>query len=447
MALNIVLLIVGMALLVKGADWFVSGSSAIAKALKIPSLIIGLTLVSMGTSAPEASVSINSAVNGMNDMSIGNVVGSNIFNTLLILGVSSLIIPLSIGKDIKRYDIPIMVCLYGVMLLFAFVITPLKLDIFESVAMLVLFVAYTAFLIIRTKRANKKLAVTDVSTTEQTTEVKEEKKKPIWLSIILAIVGLAGIIFGGDLVVDNAAAIAKTAGMSETLVGLTIVAVGTSLPELVTSVVASIKKENDIAIGNVIGSNIFNIIFILGLSSTISNLTLNYENVETFRQREKQLNFLNKELARIIVKLLKEDLAEKDRIYLTCAIRTITDLERVGDYAENIVEYADKLKDANATFSETAIREINDLKELIGRLYAEVMTAYKGNDKEALKNAYVIEEEVDSVTEKMAQSHIERLSGGECTAEVGTQYLSLSANAERIADHYINVAKAIMAYD
>lgn len=276
MALDIILLIVGMALLVKGADWFVSGSSAIARALKIPSLIIGLTLVSMGTSAPEASVSINSAVNGMNDLSIGNVVGSNIFNTLFILGVSSLIVPLSIGKDIKRYDIPIMVCLYGVLLLFAFVITPLKLDIFESVTMLVLFVAYTAFLIIRTKRSNKKLAVTADSTTEQTTEVKEEKKKPIWLSIILAVVGLAGIIFGGDLVVDNAAAIAKTAGMSETLVGLTIVAVGTSLPELVTSVVASIKKENDIAIGNVIGSNIFNIIFILGLSSTISNLTIDW---------------------------------------------------------------------------------------------------------------------------------------------------------------------------
>lgn len=273
---HIVLLIVGMALLVKGADWFVSGSSAIAKALKIPSLIIGLTLVSMGTSAPEASVSINSAVNGMNDMSIGNVVGSNIFNTLLILGVSSLIVPLSIGKDIKRYDIPIMVCLYGVLLLFAFVITPLKLDIFESVTMLVLFVAYTVFLIIRAKRANKKLNVTADSTTEQTTQVKEEKKKPIWLSIVLAVVGLAGIIFGGDLVVDNAAAIAKTAGMSETLVGLTIVAVGTSLPELVTSVVASVKKENDIAIGNVIGSNIFNIIFILGLSSTISNLTLDW---------------------------------------------------------------------------------------------------------------------------------------------------------------------------
>ena len=275
MAINIVLLIVGMALLVKGADWFVGGSSAIAKALKIPSLIIGLTLVSMGTSAPEASVSINSAVNGMNDLSIGNVVGSNIFNTLLILGVSSLIVPLSIGKDIKRFDIPIMVCLYGVLLVFAFVITPLKLDIFESVAMLVLFVAYTAFLIIRTKRENKKIAVSSASA-QTSEEVKEEKKKPLWLNIILAVVGLAGIIFGGDLVVDNAAAIAKAAGMSESLVGLTIVAVGTSLPELVTSVVASIKKENDIAIGNVIGSNIFNIIFILGLSSTISNLTVGW---------------------------------------------------------------------------------------------------------------------------------------------------------------------------
>lgn len=274
MVLNVVLLIVGMAMLVKGADWFVSGSGAIAKALKIPSLIIGLTLVSMGTSAPEASVSINSAVNGMNDMSIGNVVGSNIFNTLLILGVSSLIVPLSIGKDIKRFDIPIMVGIYGVLLLFAFVITPLKLDVFESVTLLILFVAYTAFLIVRTMRANKKLAAAG-DNTEAPPET-EKKKKPIWLSIILAIVGLAGIIFGGDLVVDNASDIAKAVGMSESLVGLTIVAVGTSLPELVTSIVASVKKENDIAIGNVIGSNIFNIIFILGLSSTISTLTLDW---------------------------------------------------------------------------------------------------------------------------------------------------------------------------
>lgn len=291
MVLDIFLLIVGMGLLIKGADWFVSGSSAIAKALKIPSLIIGLTLVSMGTSAPEASVSINSAVSGMNDMSIGNVVGSNIFNTLMIIGVSSLILPLSIGKDIKRYDIPIMVGLYGLLLLFAFVLSPLKLDLFESITMLVLFIAYTAFLIIRTKKTNKKLSTTSDGESEETpsgeevaaettasdeAEKKKKKERPIWLNIILAAVGLAGIIFGGDLVVDHAADIAKRLGMSEVLVGLTIVAVGTSLPELVTSIVASVKKENDIAIGNVIGSNIFNIVLILGLSSTISRLTLDW---------------------------------------------------------------------------------------------------------------------------------------------------------------------------
>lgn len=270
MLLNVLLLAVGMGLLVKGADWFVSGSVAIAKALKIPPLIVGLTLVSMGTSAPEASVSINSAINGMNDMSIGNVVGSNIFNTLLILGVSSLIMPLSVGKDVKRFDIPVMVGLYIVLLLFAFVISPLVLDIFESVILLVLFAAYTVFLIIRAKKSDK----TQASEENVSQEKQDGKKRPVWLSVVLAAVGLVGVIFGGDLVVDNAASIAESAGMSESLVGLTIVAVGTSLPELVTSVVASIKKENDIAIGNVIGSNIFNIIFILGLSSVISSLTI-----------------------------------------------------------------------------------------------------------------------------------------------------------------------------
>lgn len=289
MFLNIVLLIVGMALLVKGADWFVSGSSAIAKALKVSPLIIGLTLVSMGTSAPEASVSVNSAINGMNDMSIGNVVGSNIFNTLLILGVSSLLVPLSIGKDMKKFDIPIMVGIYVVLILFSFVITPYKLDIFESVTFLVLFVGYTAFLIVRGKKESKK-EIEQIEENKQeeskpsegSAEIegkneKVKKKRPLWLSIILAVVGLACVIFGGDLVVDKASAIAKACGMSEVLVGLTIVAVGTSLPELVTSVVAAIKKENDIAIGNAIGSNIMNVILILGLSSTIRNLTVSSE--------------------------------------------------------------------------------------------------------------------------------------------------------------------------
>ena len=242
MFLDCVLLIVGMALLVKGADWFVDGSSKIAKAMKIPPLVIGLTLVSMGTSMPEASVSINSSVNGLTDMSIGNIVGSDIFNTLLILGVSALIVPLSIGRDIKVYDIPVMVGIYVLLILFAFAITPLRLDWWEGVIFLALFVGYTAFLIVRTKRENKRAEAERAENAETEKEDAARKKTPLWLSIVLVVIGLAGIIFGGDLVVDNAAEIAKRLGMSETLVGLTIVAVGTSLPELVTSVVASVKK-------------------------------------------------------------------------------------------------------------------------------------------------------------------------------------------------------------
>ena len=262
--LNILFLAIGMVLLVKGADFFVDGSSKIAKAMKIPSLIIGLTLVSMGTSAPEASVSINSAISGMNDMSLGNVVGSDIFNTLLILGISALIVPLAISRDMKKYDIPIMVGLYGVLMILGFVITPYKLDRIESIIMLVLFVAYMFFLVFRAKRSGA----------DENAEIKEEKKSPLWKNILFAVLGLAGIIWGGDIVVNNASELAITLGMSEALVGLTIVAVGTSLPELVTSVIASLKKEEDIAVGNVIGSNIFNIIFILGFSSTITPLTL-----------------------------------------------------------------------------------------------------------------------------------------------------------------------------
>lgn len=264
-ALYILLLVVGMALLIKGADFFVDGASAIAKALKIPPLIIGLTLVSIGTSLPEASVSITSALEGLNDMSVGNVVGSNIFNTLLILGASAVFVPLVIDKNMKRFDIPIMVFLYGVLILFSFVLTPYAITLLEGIVLLTLFVGYLFFLVIRTKKQNKVQI-----------EVEEEKKKrPIWLSIIFVIVGVAGIIFGGNLVVDNASKIALILGMSETLVGLTIVSVGTSLPELVTSIVAAVKKENDIAIGNVVGSNIFNIVFILGMASVITPLAIN----------------------------------------------------------------------------------------------------------------------------------------------------------------------------
>lgn len=275
MFINILLLIVGMLLLVKGADFFVDGSSRIAKALKIPPLIIGLTLVSIGTSAPEISVNINSAINGFNDMQMGNVVGSNIFNALLILGISSLIIPLSIDNEVKRFNLPILLFTYFVFILFCFVITPYKLDIFESIFLLFLTIDYFIFLLSRTQRINNKFDFQKKQKQlEQENSTKNKKEKPLWLCIILSIIGLAGVIFGGTLVVNNASAFAKSLGMSESLVALTIVSIGTSLPELVTSVVASVKKEAEMAIGNVIGSNLFNIILILGLSSTISPLTI-----------------------------------------------------------------------------------------------------------------------------------------------------------------------------
>lgn len=270
----LLLLVVGMVLLIKGADFFVDGSSGIAKKFGIPSLIIGLTLVSLGTSAPEISISINAVLDGSSDMSVGNVVGSNICNIFLILGISAIFTPLVISKDIKNYDIPIMVGLFILLIIFSFLITPNAINWYEGLIFLLLFISYTIFLIFRTKN------ITSIE------ENKEENKNNIIKCIIFVIIGLAAIIFGGDLVVDNARNIALEFGMSETLVSLTIVAVGTSLPELVTSVVAAFKKEGDIAVGNVIGSCIFNIILILGLASLIAPIgpaiQLNVQNIIIF---------------------------------------------------------------------------------------------------------------------------------------------------------------------
>lgn len=174
--------------------------------------------------------------------------------------------------------------------------------------------------------------------------------------------------------------------------------------------------------------------------------TLDYANIAKFRSNEVRLNFLNKELARFMAKLMKADLNDRDRNYLSTAFRTVTDLERVGDYAENIVEYADKLKEAGERFSDDAVGEITELKKLIRRLYERAIAAYKNTDRNALNDAYEIEERVDDIAEQMTANHIKRLSDGECTPEVGTQYLSLATNAERVADHYINVAKSIKVY-
>ena len=255
--LSILYLVGGMVLLIKGADFFVDGASKIAKLMKIPNLVIGLTLVSIGTSAPEFAVSLTASLQGANDLSFGNIVGSNIFNTFVVIGVSSIFTPLVVTKNMQKYDLPILFGIYILLALFGFVITPGVINVIEAIVLFSLTIIYTVFLIIREKKNNV------------IEEIKEEKKRPWWLNLIFVGVGLAGIIFGGDLVVDGAKDIALKLGMEEILIGLTIVAIGTSLPELVTSIVAAKKGENDIAVGNAIGSCIFNVILILGFCSIL----------------------------------------------------------------------------------------------------------------------------------------------------------------------------------
>ena len=257
---NINFLVVGMVLLIKGADFFVDGASNIARRLRIPSLIIGLTLVSIGTSAPELSISVTSAMKGMNEMSFGNVVGSNIFNTLIVVGVSALFTKLTIASDVKRFDIPILIGIYALLTVFGFTGKEFGFSRIEAGVLLALFAAYVAFLIIRNKN-----------------DPEDDSEKPTqkwYLSILFSVVGIAAIIYGGDLVVDSASILAKKCGMSELLVGLTIVAIGTSLPELVTSIVAAKKGEMDMAIGNAVGSSIMNSILILGTTAVITPIKI-----------------------------------------------------------------------------------------------------------------------------------------------------------------------------
>ena len=260
--LNLLFLVIGMIFLIKGADFFVDGASRVAKAFHIPSLIIGLTLVSIGTSLPELSVSVNAALTGNADISYGNVIGSNIFNVFVVIGSSAIFTPMIIDKSMKKYDVPILLGIYGLFTIFSFVITPNVLDRVESILFCLLFIGYLVFLVLRTKKEN--------AGKEEEEEEEEEKPRSMLGNIAFIILGLVGIVAGGEFVVATAEALALMAGMSKLLVGLTIVAVGTSLPELVTSMVAAKKGENDIAVGNAVGSSIFNILLILGVASTIA---------------------------------------------------------------------------------------------------------------------------------------------------------------------------------
>lgn len=277
MILNILILILGFVILVKGADVFVDGSASLARLFKVSGLIIGLTIVALGTSAPELAVSTTAALSGSNEIALSNVIGSNVFNLLVVLGICAVISPVPTSKDIIKRDFPI--SLFATVVVFFFASgmklltsgNPLNLDpalvagIFRrlfGIILLVLFVSYIILLIVEAKR--------------HPSEEEEEKKTTLGKCIFLILIGLAMVIGGGQAVVYSAKAIARDAGMSETLIGLTVVALGTSLPELVTSIVAAGKKETELAIGNVIGSNIFNLLFILGVSTSIHPIGVNY---------------------------------------------------------------------------------------------------------------------------------------------------------------------------
>ena len=276
----ILLLAVGFAFLVKGADFFVDGSSSIAKKLKVPPIIIGLTIVAMGTSLPETAVSVTASLVQNNELAVSNVVGSNIFNLMFVIGVCSILTPIMVQKATVVRDIPLSLgCALFLLVLGISGLgdkTGMTLGHADGVIFLIVFAGYIFTMIrsaMKARAAGQKVEIEGVEECDNMKELSYGK------SILFLIVGAAAIAFGGDLTVDTASRIAIELGMSQTLVGLTIVSIGTSLPELVTSVVAARKNEVDMAVGNAVGSNIFNILMVLGISSAISPVALIRENI------------------------------------------------------------------------------------------------------------------------------------------------------------------------
>lgn len=266
--LQFLLLVVGFVMLMKGADWFVDGASKIADKFGIPHLVIGLTIVAFGTSAPEAAVSISAALKGSVDLAISNVLGSNIMNVLLILGLASIIYPLAVKPSTMKIDIPFV---FGIsILLLIFGMVDGKIGRVEGIIFWILLAIDIVYMI--------KMAMKGQDEGEEIAEADENDTVLKLLGLIL--IGGVLIIWGSDITVDAATAIAQKFGMSERLIGLTIVAFGTSLPELVTSCVAAMKKETDIAVGNIVGSNLFNILFVLGTTAVITPIA--YESAFIF---------------------------------------------------------------------------------------------------------------------------------------------------------------------
>lgn len=265
----VVVLVIGFVLLIKGADFFVEGSSSVAKRLRVPSIIIGLTIVAMGTSLPECAVSVTASLAGSNELAVSNVVGSNIFNLIVVCGFCALFAPLTIQKNTLKKEFPLSILCAALLLGLGFV--GMVLGRVDGIIFLVLFICYLLWMIKTALKARAEGAAN--------AEEEEIALLPVWRCILYIVGGMVAIKFGGDFVVDGAVVIAGGFGLSQNLIGLTIVAVGTSLPELVTSIVAARKNEVDMALGNVIGSNIFNVLFVLGIAATISPVAFIMENV------------------------------------------------------------------------------------------------------------------------------------------------------------------------
>jgi cation:H+ antiporter len=250
----ILLLILGFVMLIKGADWFVDGAAGIAARFGIPQLVIGLTIVAMGTSAPEAAVSITAALGGNAGITIGNIIGSNILNVLIILGITAVITPVAVQRSTVRWEMPFMHVITIALAVLG--LTGGKIVLWEGIVLWGFFLVYLGYLFRMAQKGSD--------------ETEEQEMAPLWKQILMLLVGVVCIVLGSDLTVDNATIIAEAFGMDDRLIGLTIVAFGTSLPEMVTSIMAAKKGNADIAIGNIVGSNVFNILFVVGTTALIT---------------------------------------------------------------------------------------------------------------------------------------------------------------------------------
>lgn len=262
---SVFLLVIGFVLLIKGADFFVEGSSSVAKMLKVPSIIIGLTIVAMGTSLPECAVSITASMTNNNALAVSNAVGSNIFNLMVVCGICAIFNPLTVDKSTLKKEFPFSIVCAVLLLVSGYI--GMTLGRADGILLLAVFVCFIVWMVRSALKARAKASD------------DEYEVLPVWKCVVFIIGGIIAIKFGGDFVVDGASTVAAKMGLSQNLIGLTIVACGTSLPELVTSVVAAKKNELDMALGNVIGSNIFNILFVLGVAASISPIAFIMENV------------------------------------------------------------------------------------------------------------------------------------------------------------------------